>query len=84
MPGNCSRPSIPGDRALVLKSLAHRHAASGDVLALGRVAAEARHAQNHGDTESEAESILHTGQALQTIEDHAAAIKYSTSITSNR
>ncbi len=67
----------PVDRALVLNTLAHLHAANADVLALGRVAAEARRAaQNHGDTESEAEAILHAGQALQMVEDHAAAIKY--------
>ena len=66
-----------GDRALVLNVLAHLHAANGDVLALGRVAAEARRdAQLHGDMESEAEAILHSGEALQIIEDHAAAIKY--------
>ena len=66
-----------GDRALVLNVLAHLHAANGDVLMLGRVAAEARsEAQLHGDTESEADAILHTGLALQMIEDHAAAIKY--------
>ncbi|MEO8104653.1 MAG: GGDEF domain-containing protein [Betaproteobacteria bacterium] len=65
------------DRALVLNTLAHLHAANADVLALGRAAAEARRdAQNHGDTESEAEAILHAGQALQMIEDHAGAIKY--------
>ena len=41
------------------------------------MAAEARsEAQLHGDTESEAEAILHTGQALQIIEDHAGAIKH--------
>ena len=67
----------PVDRALVLNTLAQLHAANADVLALGRVAAEARRAaQNHGDTESEAEAILHAGQALQMVEDHAAAIKY--------
>ena len=66
-----------GDRALVLNTLAHLHAANGDVLALGRIAAEARsEAQLHGDTGSEAEAILHSGHALQMIEDHAAAIKY--------
>ena len=65
------------DRALVLNALANLHAANGDILALGRVAAEARNAaQLHGDAESEAEAILHTGHALQMIEDHAAAIKY--------
>jgi len=67
----------PVDRAMVLNALAHLHAANGDVLALGRVAAEARlDAQNHGDTESEAEAILYTGEALQMTEDHAAALKY--------
>ena len=66
-----------GDRALVLNVLAELHAANGDVLALGRVAAEARRsAQTHGDTESEAEAILYAGQALQLIEDHAAALRY--------
>ena len=67
----------PGDRALILNALAELHAANGDVLKLGRVAAEARRdAQNHADTESEAEAIMHAGQALQLIEDHAAALKY--------
>lgn len=65
------------DRALVLNALAHMHAASGDALSFARLAAEARDAaQIHGDAGSEAEAILHTGQALQMIEDHAAAIKY--------
>jgi diguanylate cyclase (GGDEF)-like protein len=67
----------PGERAMVLNALAQLHAANGNVLALGRVAADARRdAQNHGDQESEAEAILHSGEALQMIEDHAAAIKY--------
>ena len=67
----------PVDRALVLNVLAHLHAANGEVLALGRVAAEARRvAQNHGDTQSEAEAILHSGETLQLVEDHAAALKY--------
>ena len=67
----------PVDRAPVLNALANLYAANGDVLELGRIAAEARRdAQNHGDTESEAEAILHSGQALQMIEDHAAALKY--------
>ncbi|MBL0121977.1 MAG: GGDEF domain-containing protein [Betaproteobacteria bacterium] len=66
-----------GERAMVLNALAQLHAANGNVLALGRVAADARRdAQNHGDKESEAEAILHSGEALQMIEDHAAAIKY--------
>ena len=66
-----------GDRALILNALAQLYAANGDVLKLGRVAAEARRdAQNHADTESEAEAILHAGQALQLIEDHAGALKY--------
>ena len=65
------------DRALVLNALGHLHASNGDVLALGRVAAEARsEAQLHGDAESEAEAILYIGQALQIIEDHAGAIKH--------
>jgi len=65
------------DRAAVLNVLGHLHAANGDILALGRVAAEARSdAQLHEDTESEAEAILHSGLALQMIEDHAAALKY--------
>ena len=65
------------ERALVLNALAELHAANGDVLALGRAAAEARsQAQQFGDMRSEAEAILHTGLALQMIEDHAAAIKY--------
>ena len=65
------------DRAVVLNVLGHLHAANGDILALGRIAAEARSdAQLHSDTESEAEAILHSGLALQMIEDHAAAIKY--------
>ncbi|MBL8524637.1 MAG: GGDEF domain-containing protein [Betaproteobacteria bacterium] len=66
-----------GDRAVVLNALAHLHAASGDALTFARLAAEARDAaQMHEDAESQAEAILHTGQALQMIEDHAAAIKY--------
>ncbi len=67
----------PADRALVLNVLAHLHAANGNVLALGRLAADARRdAQAHGDTLSEAEAILHSGEAMQMIEDHASAIKY--------
>ena len=65
------------DRALILNALAQLYAANGDVLKLGRVAAEARRdAQNHADNESEAEAILNAGQALQLIEDHAGALKY--------
>ena len=65
------------ERAMILNVLAHLYAANGDVLTLGRVAAEARReAQKQCDTESEAEAILHAGQALQLIEDHAAALKY--------
>lgn len=68
---------VAGDRALVLNALAHLHAANGDVLALGRIAAEARRdAQLHRNADSDAEAILHAGHALQMIEDHAAAIKY--------
>lgn len=68
---------VAGDRALVLNALAHLHAANGDVLALGCIAAEARGgAQLHGDADSDAEAILHAGHALQMIEDHAATIKY--------
>ncbi len=68
--------AAPADQALVLNALAHLHGANADVLAFARVAAEARSvAQAHGDVASEAEAILHGGQALQLIEDHAAAIK---------
>jgi tetratricopeptide (TPR) repeat protein len=68
--------AAPADQALVLNALAHLHGANADVLAFARVAAQARSAaQAHGDVASEAEAILHGGQALQLIEDHAAAIK---------
>ena len=40
-----------------------------------RAMAWPRNAQNHSDTESEAEAILHAGQALQMIEGHAAGIR---------
>jgi diguanylate cyclase (GGDEF)-like protein len=69
--------AVEGELAHVLNAQAALHRATGDILACARVAADARLvAHTHSDLEAEGQAILYTGQAMQMIEDHAAAIRH--------